>query len=99
MWLLQQSDSDTDSPVTFRISPGSIKTIGRTPGVDLVLDAPLVSRVHCRLEAHDETLEVVDLQSTNGIYVNGERTPRAHTIPGDRLRVGRVEFTVGRTNG
>ena len=97
MWLLQQSDSESDAPLTFRLSPGSIKTVGRTPSVELILDAPLVSRVHCRLEAHDETLEVVDLESTNGVYVNGERTARAHMIAGDRLRVGRVELIVGRS--
>lgn len=97
MWLLQQSDSDTDPSITFRLSPGSIKTIGRAPGVELTLDAALVSRIHCRLEAHDETLEVVDLESTNGVYVNGERVARAHMIPGDRLKVGRVELVVGRS--
>ena len=64
---------------------------------DLILDAALVSRIHCRLEANDETLEVVDLESTNGIYVNGERVMTAHLIPGDRLKVGRVELEVGRT--
>ena len=64
---------------------------------DLILDAALVSRIHCRLEANDETLEVIDLESTNGIYVNGERVMTAHMIPGDRLKVGRVELEVGRT--
>jgi pSer/pThr/pTyr-binding forkhead associated (FHA) protein len=56
-----------------------------------------VSRIHCRLEANEETLEVIDLESTNGVYVNGERVETAHLIPGDRLRVGRVELQVGRT--
>ena len=97
MWLLQHTDSDTDPSITFRLSPGSIKTIGRSPSVELTLDAALVSRIHCRLEAHDETIEVVDLDSTNGVYVNGERLARAHMIPGDRLKVGRVEFVVGRS--
>ena len=80
----------------FRVSPGSTRTIGRATIADLVLDAALVSRVHCRLEANDETLEVIDLESTNGVYVNGERVSRRHLIPGDRLRVGRVELAVGR---
>ncbi len=70
MWILQTIDSDFE-PTTFRLSPGSIKTIGRSTGAELILDAALVSRLHCRLEAHDETLEVVDLDSTNGIAVNG----------------------------
>lgn len=84
--------------VTYRLSPGTIKTIGRSTGAELMLDAALVSRLHCRLEAHGETLEVVDLQSTNGTFVNGLRVTRAHLIPGDRLKVGRVELQVGRSD-
>jgi S-DNA-T family DNA segregation ATPase FtsK/SpoIIIE len=96
MWILQSSGSESE-PLTFRLSPGSIKTAGRSTGAELIVDAALVSRIHCRLEANDETLEVIDLESTNGIYVNGARVSRAHLIPGDRLKVGRVELAVGRT--
>lgn len=95
MWILQSSESET-GPLTFRVSPGSIRTVGRAPIADLILDAALVSRIHCRLEANDETLEVIDLESTNGVFVNGKRVSRAHLIPGDRLKVGRVELAVGR---
>lgn len=99
MWTLQSSADNTDfEPLTFRLSPGAIKTIGRSAAADLILDAVLVSRIHCRLEANQETLEVTDLESTNGIYVNGERVVSAHMIPGDRLKVGRVELEVGRSN-
>ena len=97
MWILQSSDSETESSI-FRVSPGSIKTIGRSSGAELMLYASMVTRIHCRLEANDETLEVIDLESTNGIYVNGERVSRAHMIPGDRLKVGRVELLVGRSD-
>ena len=97
MWILQNAEEPSDS-LLFRLSPGSVKTIGRATGADLVLDAALVSRVHCRLEANDETLEVIDLESTNGIYVNGDRVTRAHLIPGDMLKVGRVELSVGRSS-
>lgn len=97
MWILQSSGEDVE-PVTFRLSPGGVKTVGRATGADLILDVALVSRVHCRLEAHSETLEVVDLESTNGTYVNGSRVARAHMIPGDRLKVGRIELQVGRTD-
>lgn len=95
MWILQSSNSDLD-PLFFRLSPGSIKTIGRSTGAELMLDAALVSRLHCRIEANRETLEVVDLESTNGTFVNGARVTRAHLIPGDRLMVGRVELQVAR---
>ena len=60
-------------PFTFRILPGSIKTIGRAPRADFIVDAAMVSRVHCRLTAGAAELEVVDLESTNGTFVNGER--------------------------
>jgi pSer/pThr/pTyr-binding forkhead associated (FHA) protein len=90
MWILESSDA------TFRLTPGAVKTVGRAPRADFVLDAALVSRVHCRITASDETLEVVDLSSTNGTYVNDRRIRKATVSPGDRLRVGRVEMRVDR---
>jgi pSer/pThr/pTyr-binding forkhead associated (FHA) protein len=37
-------------------------------------------------------LEVRDLESTNGTYLNGERVDVARVAPGDKLQVGRVEM-------
>ena len=94
MWILQSAaDPDGDS-FTFRLPAGSIKTIGRAPRADFVVDAPLVSRLHCRVTATDEAVEVVDLGSTNGTYINDERVTTGRIKSGDRLRVGRVEFGV-----
>jgi pSer/pThr/pTyr-binding forkhead associated (FHA) protein len=93
MWVLK-TDDGAEAPFTFRILPGNIKTIGRAPRADFIVDAALVSRFHCRLTAGATELEVVDLDSTNGTYVNGHRTPRATLKSGDRLGVGRVELTV-----
>ena len=57
------------------------------------MDAALVSRVHCRVTAlPGGELEIRDLESTNGTYVNGERIETARLAPGDRLQVGRVEL-------
>jgi pSer/pThr/pTyr-binding forkhead associated (FHA) protein len=96
MWLLKTAE-DADAPLTFRILPGSIKTVGRATGADFIVDAALVSRLHCRLTAGATDLEVVDLESTNGTYVNGERTDRAMLKNGDRLGVGRVDLIVERS--
>ena len=93
MWLLKTAD-DAEAPFLFRILPGNIKTIGRATRADFVLDAALVSRVHCRLTAGATELEVVDLESTNGTFVNGERTARGTLKHGDRLGVGRVDLLV-----
>jgi pSer/pThr/pTyr-binding forkhead associated (FHA) protein len=78
------------------VGPGGIKTVGRATRADFVVDAALVSRLHCRLEAGHDSLEVVDLSSTNGTFVNDKRISRARLTIGDRLRVGRVEMSVNR---
>ena len=95
MWILHAADAGA-GPLTFRLPPGAIKTVGRAPRADFIVDAALVSRLHCRLEADDTTLQVVDLASTNGTYVNDKRIDRARLQSGDRLRIGRVEMTVER---
>jgi pSer/pThr/pTyr-binding forkhead associated (FHA) protein len=69
--------------------------VGRATRADFVLDAALVSRFHCRLSVSAaDTLEVEDLQSTNGTWVNDQRVQRLQLAAGDRLRIGRVELTV-----
>ena len=93
MWILQRSEP-IDDVLTFRLRAGAVKTVGRAPRADFVVDAALVSRIHCRLTATDEGLEVVDLSSTNGTYVNDKRIRKATIAAGDRLRVGRVELRV-----
>jgi pSer/pThr/pTyr-binding forkhead associated (FHA) protein len=95
MWTLTTSP-DADQPFTFRILPGNIKTIGRATRADFIVDASLVSRIHCRLTAGAAELEVVDLDSTNGTFVNGRRVSRAALKDGDVLGVGRVSLTISR---
>lgn len=91
-WILQTTD---DPPRVVRITPGVARTIGRGAQADFVFDAPLVSRLHCRLTA-DATGQLLmeDLGSTNGTAVNGTPTARAVLRQGDTLAVGRVTFTV-----
>lgn len=83
--------------MTVRLPIGAMKTIGRTVQADFMLEAPMVSRLHCRLTAGaSDQLVVEDLDSTNGTLVNGKRVQRAVLREGDTLGVGRVEFTVKR---
>ena len=97
MWVLEATDETGAGRVTFRMASGAIKTIGRATGADFILDAALVSRLHCRLSATEPGLEVVDLDSTNGTFVNGERVTRATLKAGDRLTIGRVDLRVSRS--
>jgi len=92
MWILR-TVTEGQPEKTFRILPGNERTIGRATGADFIVDAALVSRVHCRVSAlAGGELEIRDLESTNGTYVNGERIETARLTSGDRLQVGRVEF-------
>ena len=92
MWILRSYAPA--QPLKFRLASGSVKTVGRAPRADFIVDAPLVSRLHCRLSAAAARVEVEDLSSTNGTYVNDRRVKRAQLTSGDRLRVGRVELIV-----
>jgi pSer/pThr/pTyr-binding forkhead associated (FHA) protein len=97
MWILQSQDTEA-APVVFRVAPGTIKTVGRAPRADFIVDAALVSRLHCRLEVTDDRIDVIDLKSTNGTFVNGRRVLRARVRAGDLLQIGRVALTVQRTS-
>jgi ABC transport system ATP-binding/permease protein len=91
-WILQSTD---DTPIILRMPTGSIRTVGRTARADFIIDAPLVSRLHCRLTADkSDQLVVEDLGSTNGTLVNGQRVTRHVVKSGDVLTIGRIELTV-----
>jgi len=91
MWILES----TDPALLFRVLPRDLKTMGRAPRADFVVDVPLVSRLHCRVSADGrDHFEVEDLGSTNGTWVNGRKIKRAPLRTGDKLKIGRVEFVV-----
>lgn len=98
MWVIR-TNTNAATPSSFRLLQGNTKTLGRAAGADFVLDATMVSRLHCRLTAGATELEVEDLESTNGTYVNGARVSRAVMRSGDRLTVGDVELVVERAAG
>lgn len=92
MWILR-TVGDEENEQVFRILPGHARTLGRATAADFILDAALVSRVHCRMAVLPSgELEVTDLESTNGTFVNGARVGQARLAPGDRVQVGRVEL-------
>jgi len=98
MWILRTVTEGLPEK-TFRVVPGGVRTIGRATGADFIVDAALVSRVHCRVTAlPDGGLEVRDLDSTNGTFVNGQRIETARLASGDRIQVGRVELVSLRDN-
>ena len=97
MWTLQSVDPEA-AGLTFRMLPGTLKTMGRAPRADFVVDAALVSRVHCRFTLNDTVgSSSKNLGSTNGTFVNGHKVAKIILNDGDTLKIGRVEFVVNST--
>jgi pSer/pThr/pTyr-binding forkhead associated (FHA) protein len=73
--------------------------VGRVAGNDIILDDSSISRRHARLRLVDggARLEVFDLRSANGTFINGERTKLDACGPGDKLRFGDLLFRVEST--
>jgi general secretion pathway protein A len=76
----------------LHLVPGR-KVIGRTPDNDLQIDSKFISRHHCQLVTGSDGITVIeDLNSTNGIVVDGKRL-RRHTLrDGDVVGIGQHEI-------
>ena len=80
-WLLEQGEWDA----------------GRDTEALVFLDDVTVSRHHARFVVSGGRLEMQDLGSTNGTYVNGERTDSAVLVSGDEVIIGRFHLVVARS--
>lgn len=97
MWILRALGVEPENALTFRLLPGHVKTAGRSSRSDFVIDAPLVSRLHCQFTVSPEgAVELLDLDSTNGTWVNGDRVQRATLAEGAVLQIGRAELMLER---
>ena len=69
--------------------------VGRSAGCQLSLDDALISRRHAMLVVSGDTVTVEDLESRNGVLVNGQRITARTTIhAGDKITVGTQELTL-----
>jgi ABC transport system ATP-binding/permease protein len=77
-----------------RIPIAAQVSLGRE-NADVVLDDPEVSRQHARITWNLERLELSDLGSANGTFVNGQRITASHDLQdGDVVRLGQVTFAI-----
>jgi pSer/pThr/pTyr-binding forkhead associated (FHA) protein len=89
-------------PLKLVLQPGGLAVeltrpdmvIGRHTGVDVRLPLPDVSRRHCRFVYAQGSWQVFDLDSLNGVYVNGERVHQATLHPGDLVGIGGFRLAV-----
>jgi pSer/pThr/pTyr-binding forkhead associated (FHA) protein len=68
--------------------------IGRHPSCDARIDSVRISRRHCCVSVHDDTLLIKDLGSTNGVWVNGMRVESGRLRGGDEVAIGSLRFVV-----
>jgi len=77
-------------------------TVGRTPGNDLVIPEPGVSSAHARILYTGADITLIDLESTNGTFVNGARIQGPHILgPHDEVFIcaHRLDFELANAHG
>jgi ABC transport system ATP-binding/permease protein len=68
--------------------------VGRSHTAEVCLDDADAGEFQCIIEQDDGRISVADIAGGVGTFVNGNRTKRVVLMPGDRLTVGRSNFTV-----
>ncbi len=94
-------DAPPDAPpiLTMNGSPHPVDkervVIGRSKDSDVRLEDPNASRRHAEVRHEDGAYWLVDLDSTNGVAVNGRRTKRARLNEGDTITIGSTDLVFG----
>jgi two-component system cell cycle response regulator len=74
---------------------GKLISLGRDPDNDIYIDEETVSRKHAKIEKKGGKTTVIDLESTNGTYLNDRRVEPLIEFSlndGDRIKIGRTIF-------
>lgn len=79
-----------DQPISTYLVTDNPLPIGRDPGQALVIiQEPIVSKLHCQVFARNGEVFVKDLHSTNGVYVNEEKVLERLIQDGDAIFLGK----------
>ncbi|MCD6500099.1 MAG: FHA domain-containing protein [Deltaproteobacteria bacterium] len=76
----------------FILEDGRGYDVGRDSELEVFLDDPTVSRRHARIQVTEGGITILDLRSSNGTYIDGEKTKRGVALPGNHIRFGEVAF-------
>ena len=71
-----------------------VTVLGRSSEADITLDDPGVSRRHAEIRIVDGRPRLVDLGSTNGTYLDGERVTSAYLSDGSQITMGRTRMVL-----
>ena len=75
---------------------GAKVRIGGLPENDVVLHSKAVSRYHAQIRCQGRNVEIEDLGSVNGTFVNGNPVRSTELHPGDKIRIGDVDLVYQR---
>lgn len=89
--LLTSHPDGQQAGTVFRLSSDRL-TIGRSGVCDLSIEEPSMSSEHARLVYSDDAWRVINLLSTNGVFVNDEKVFSHRLHDGDEIRLGRVRL-------
>src|ERR1051325_11142464 len=81
-----------DGQQKFDVRDGAPMLVGRAPTCDVPVFDPTISRRHAELSLVPGGVEIVDLGSSNGTFVNGDRVTKATARGGDVVTFGKVVF-------
>jgi len=85
------SDPRTMKPCEVELGPQRPEvTLGRSKQNDVAIKHSSVSRSHARIVLQSGAFVLLDLKSSNGTFVNGQRVERARLAHGDEIRTGDV---------
>jgi adenylate cyclase len=79
---------------SFELTAGDPQVVGRALTSDIPVFDPTISRRHAQLALGEHGIEVSDLDSSNGTFVNGTRVEKARISPGDVVSFGKVSFRI-----
>lgn len=75
---------------------GAKLRIGALPDNDVVIDSNTVSRYHAAIHCKRGQVEIEDLNSSNGTFVNGTAIRTSPLLPGDKIRIADVDLVFER---
>lgn len=81
----------------FPLRPGG-NQLGRDRGNDIRLEDPQISKRHARINVTD-SIEIIDLGSSNGVVVGGSAVPRAIVAPLDEIQLGDTVVRIAKRAG
>jgi DNA-binding CsgD family transcriptional regulator len=77
--------------IDFRLTSG-VFVLGRSTKSDLVVKDPTVSRQHATIVVSKDTVNIRDMASRNGCFINDRRVAQGDVSGKDRIRFGDVPF-------